>query len=695
VGKLEESLRRCDESLEILKQRADDDRTEQYRTEINRGVTLALLGRTDESREALRGAVKGLRETLPPHAPEVLEGVRALGVTLVNGNHLQEGAALLAASFKESRDALGPQHPDVVLGEGEYGVALALQGDLVEAERVLKDFASKSETTRRLYGQDDCATVGIFSRLASTRMFLAKLMIVQGRCQEAFDWIETTKARLLIDRIAEHASFESARGPIQNRVGALELERLELIIQRGKVTDAARQSKIDGQLREIGTEISRLAAGTQGLGLGQISPSQSIARQGTIASTALVSFGLVDDEVLVVVFRPQSGYECTTLGVWDSITESMQAVRAVEATPGGVPGLLAGSAASPAQRAVQTGPRSFALIARASPIPAGQSIVISTDALLTAAGRALMAWVCESVGPVDHLIISADGVLHLIALDALKVDGAALISHFSITQVATFMRTVAPASRQFSAPAAITGQEPIQMILFGDPTYSPGLNTEGHSASIAQAALTVRGVFNEETGAWNQLPASPKEVRALSASFGLVPGVTVFTRGTATSANLRRIDRNLMLMKAQYLVFSAHAVADLDAPELSSVVLSLPRGVASRDAYFTAADLASLHLRTSLVYFSACETGYGPIAGGEGMLGLSVGALTAGSRATVNTLWSVFDASTAEFTVRFFESIKHGKSPEEALTATKRQMMKDPKWHDPAYWAPYVLVERW
>jgi tetratricopeptide (TPR) repeat protein len=695
VGKLEESLRRCDESLAILKQRADADQTEQYRTAVNRGVTLALLGRAEEAREALRGAVKGLRETMPAHAPELLEGVRALGVTLVNANHLQEGAALLAASFTESRDALGPQHPDVVLGEGEYGVALALQGDLAEAEHVLKDFATKSETMRRLYGRDDRATVGVFSRLASTRMFLAKLMIGQGRCQEAFDWIETTKARLLVDRIAEHASLESARQSIQNRVGALERERLELIIQRERVTDAARQSEIDSKLREIEAEVARLAAGTQGLGSGQISPSQNIARHGAIARTALVSFGIVDDEVLVAVFRPQSGYRCTTLGVWDGITESMQAVRAVESTPGGVPGLLAGSIASPAQRVVQTGPRSFALIARAAPIPAGQSIVTSTDALLSAAGHALMAWVYESAGPVDHLIISADGVLHLIALDALKIDGAALISHFSITQVATFMSTVAPASRQSPAPAVFAGQKPFRMILFGDPTYSPNFDAKGHSASIAQAALAVRGVFNEETGAWNQLPASPKEVRALSASFGLVPGETVFTRGTATSANLRRIDRNRTLLNAQYLVFSAHAVADLDAPELSSVVLSQPRGMASRDAYFTAADLASLHLRTKLVYFSACETGYGPIAGGEGMLGLSVGALTAGSRATVNTLWSVFDASTAEFTLRFFESIQHGKSPEEALTVTKRQMMQDPKWRDPAYWAPYVLVDRW
>ena len=44
-------------------------------------------------------------------------------------------------------------------------------------------------------------------------------------------------------------------------------------------------------------------------------------------------------------------------------------------------------------------------------------------ALLNTVGRNLMAWIHTSVESDDRLVISADGVLDLIALDALQVDG--------------------------------------------------------------------------------------------------------------------------------------------------------------------------------------------------------------------------------------------------------------------------------
>jgi CHAT domain-containing protein len=108
--------------------------------------------------------------------------------------------------------------------------------------------------------------------------------------------------------------------------------------------------------------------------------------------------------------------------------------------------------------------------------------------------------------------------------------------------------------------------------------------------------------------------------------------------------------------------------------------------------YVTAADLAALRLGSDLVFFSACETGFGQVVSGEGVLGLSAAALAAGSRATVHTLWNVVDAASAEFTTRFFAAVRAGANPEAALASAKRAFMQEPQHAAPAFWAAYVLV---
>lgn len=148
-----------------------------------------------------------------------------------------------------------------------------------------------------------------------------------------------------------------------------------------------------------------------------------------------------------------------------------------------------------------------------------------------------------------------------------------------------------------------------------------------------------------------------------------------------------------LLGKAEYVVFSAHAFADLTSPELSSIVLSSPPGHGPREAYVTSSDIAALDLNADLVYFSACETGFGQVVTGEGVLSLSSAALIAGAHATVHTLWSVADTTSAEFTKRFFVALHNGSSPEQALTKTKRAFLRDKRLASPAYWAPYVLVQ--
>ena len=232
------------------------------------------------------------------------------------------------------------------------------------------------------------------------------------------------------------------------------------------------------------------------------------------------------------------------------------------------------------------------------------------------------------------------------------------------------------------------------MIAFGDPIYGNATTATPNKAA-KRAAQALRGVISEGAD-WPKLPASEMELRSLSALFTLVPGKSLFKNEAATARNLKTLDSDGALIQARYLVFSAHAFADLTDPEISSVVLSVPQGGVSRDAYFTATELAALKLNSDLVYFSACETGYGQVVSGEGVVSLSSAVLVAGARSTIHTLWSFVDSTTAEFTRRFFTAVRRGAPPEEALTRIKREFSKEPRHSSSAFWASYVLMQaRW
>jgi CHAT domain-containing protein len=74
------------------------------------------------------------------------------------------------------------------------------------------------------------------------------------------------------------------------------------------------------------------------------------------------------------------------------------------------------------------------------------------------------------------------------------------------------------------------------------------------------------------------------------------------------------------------------------------------------DGIMTALEVSALDLhQTEMVVLSACQTGLGRAAGGEGLLGLQRAFQLAGTRTVVATLWSVDDDAT-EILMRDFYS---------------------------------------
>ncbi len=115
------------------------------------------------------------------------------------------------------------------------------------------------------------------------------------------------------------------------------------------------------------------------------------------------------------------------------------------------------------------------------------------------------------------------------------------------------------------------------------------------------------------------------------------------------------------------------------------------------DGMLTAEELQSLDLTgTDLVVLSACETGCGELAAGEGVLGLGRSLFVAGARGFMLSLWQVPDASTRELMDGFYDGLwTQGLSAEDALRATQLRMLardREKGAFHPKDWGAWVLL---
>ena len=92
----------------------------------------------------------------------------------------------------------------------------------------------------------------------------------------------------------------------------------------------------------------------------------------------------------------------------------------------------------------------------------------------------------------------------------------------------------------------------------------------------------------------------------------------------------------------------------------------------------TAEEVGSLDLSgCELAVLSACETGLGRTAGGEGVLGLQRAFHQAGCRTVVASLWKVDDSATAALMTRFYEHLWAEKlTPMESLRKAQLDMLE-------------------
>jgi CHAT domain-containing protein len=143
--------------------------------------------------------------------------------------------------------------------------------------------------------------------------------------------------------------------------------------------------------------------------------------------------------------------------------------------------------------------------------------------------------------------------------------------------------------------------------------------------------------------------------------------------------------------------FATHALVNSRHPELSGIVLSLygPDG-RGEDGFLRASDIFNLTMPADLVVLSVCDSAVGKDVGAEGQATLARAFFYAGAHRVVASLWPVDDRASVAFMRSFYAAlIEQRLAPHDALAAAQRDLRSNPRWRNPYYWAPYVLLGDW
>src|SRR5262249_18589514 len=168
---------------------------------------------------------------------------------------------------------------------------------------------------------------------------------------------------------------------------------------------------------------------------------------------------------------------------------------------------------------------------------------------------------------------------------------------------------------------------------------------------------------------WAPLPGTRREVQAIAALFPK-DQVTTLLGPDATESNLQQLAQSGALKTYRYIHLATHGQANPNVALSSAVFLAAeperpapsagdPAALESvPDGQITAEQIVrTWDLDADLVVLSACESGLGRYAGGEGYLGFAQALFVKGARSLVLSQWKVDDKATALMMTRFYQNL--------------------------------------
>ncbi|UFP94467.1 CHAT domain-containing tetratricopeptide repeat protein [Gloeobacter morelensis] len=313
--------------------------------------------------------------------------------------------------------------------------------------------------------------------------------------------------------------------------------------------------------------------------------------------------------------------------------------------------------------------------------------------------RRLMQPVVERLpSGTRHLLLSADGTLHLLPFAALLDErNRYLVEDFAIGYLDSGRELLRLGSGQ-----PLSRQPPL---ILADPDYRrTGLASARRTKGSARTVPALRSVDLFRLPPLPPLPGTGREARKLAS---LLPDARVLTGRRATENILKQTPAPRILHLATHGFFLDAVTISGQAPP--AVVSENPllrsglamagfdaRSSAEEDGVLTALEVSSLDLQgTALVVLSACDTGLGQVQAGEGVYGLRRAFALAGAQSQLVSLWKVEDQATLHLMEAYYSALHNGLGRSEALRRAQLQLRAERRLEHPFYWAGFIPSGDW
>jgi CHAT domain-containing protein/Tfp pilus assembly protein PilF len=283
----------------------------------------------------------------------------------------------------------------------------------------------------------------------------------------------------------------------------------------------------------------------------------------------------------------------------------------------------------------------------------------------------------KEIGQAATVLVCAEeelGKLPIAALPGMR-PGSYLIEERQIAML--------PAPQAAAWYAEARSDDAAKLLAVGAVNYS---RSSGAGQAAVRPGLFSPAARDSEVEAFSYLAGAGEEVAAVESVFRQThpaAAITVLKTDAATQATVAgsapdhrylhfathgyfaaerfksALERSMFDAETSGSLAGDQSVSGYHPGLLSGLALAganQPRG--DDDGILTAAEVETVNLsKADLVVLSACETGLGRTAGGEGLLGLQRAFQVAGARTVVASLWNVPDEATKLLMVRFYENM--------------------------------------
>lgn len=482
----------------------------------------------------------------------------------------------------------------------------------------------------------------------------------KGDISKAFELVEASKARALLDELAEANQHEELKLDEASQMRLLELQKTtdQLYRAREATTDEAEFQRLtneigDAELR-YDSALERIAANNPEWSHFLYPETLSLkeVQKLTDSETAIIEYAFTDEKLLIFFISENNAFYFESDAIpflVDSLASSINNFR-------------------------------DAIVAQAD-----KSVLASkSEDLFTL----LLQPVADKIAGFSNLVIVPDGPISFLPFDALQHNGRYLVSDFTINHLPS--------------------------VSVYDHIQSPRRKTSKDLLAIASSGFTINSDNNLGTqNAFAALPFTLIEVDSISTNFE-DESRTVLKNDAVTEASIK----NISLDQYKYIHFATHGDINEVSPSQSGLILSKKQETEilfGEDGLLNAKEIASLNLNADLVVLSACNTGMGRVITGEGLLGLQRSFLAAGASSVVSSLWSIYDRSTPLFMQTFYTKLAEYEENDsgvinrflrwsnlsnpklvnnnaQALRDAKLEMIEHPYYSHPVHWASFVIT---